>query len=265
MKKFLSFREYLLEAENAEDILDDEDDLPGEAPTPESGKEKKPEAEPEEEEEEEDKEYGCAMIEFDFPDFEKIQDQIADDDVYREDGKGKVNDPHVTLLYGILDTVDGNEVVDKLSTLKFTDITLGKLGKFENDEYDVIFLEASAPFLSKGNTEAKKFDHDEIFKTYHPHVTISYLKKGKAKEYLEKIEAEEEYTVTPTKLTFSFPDTKKIEKKIEVTDEEAETEEAPKKPAKIKSKEEFEKDKKETPKMPEDTEDLEEPSDDIEL
>lgn len=270
MKKFLSFREYLLESES-EDVEDSLDDaLSGEeAPeTPEAdakADDVKGEEKEEEKDDDEEKEYGCAMVEFDFPDFEKLKDQIADEDVYREDGKGKVNDPHVTFLYGILDTVDGKEVLDKLAGLKFTDIKLGKLGKFENEDYDVIYLEADAPFLQKGNAEAKKFDHDEFFKTYHPHVTISYLQKGKAKEYLEKLEVEDEYTVTPTKITFSFPEEKKIEKKVEITDEEeaTETPEAPKKPSKIKTKEEFEKDKEETPKMPE--EDEEEPSADIDI
>jgi 2'-5' RNA ligase len=256
MKKFLNFADFLRESEETDQ---DDLELPDESSDIEKGESKEEfEDKPKEPKKDVDaQEFGCAMVLFDFPQLKEIQDQINDEDVYREDRKGLVKDAHVTLLYGFIDEeVDPEAVLDDCEKGNFTTIKLSDLSLFENEKFDVLKLKADAAFLKTLNGKLrKKYAFENEYNEYSPHCTIAYLKKGTGQGYLDSIKLEEEeFEVTPTDVAYTFPGRDKLKRAVEVKEEEEKGEEAPaeKKDKKIMSKDEFEKSK-------------EKPVDDLEL
>ena len=157
--------------------------------------------------------YGCAMLDFNFPQMKSIHSKIDDEDLYTEEGDrtfAKETEPHITLLYGLHPEVTFEEVKDKLKDIKFTDLVIHKPSLFENEKYDVLKFDVTYPtkggaFLTKANAALKELPFTSDFPKYHAHVTIAYVKPGLGKKYTEMFK-DQEYKITPTKIVYSNAD-----------------------------------------------------------
>lgn len=108
------------------------------------------------------------------------QENITDDDLYQvEDKYGRETEPHVTVLYGLLDS-HPEKFKKFFAEQKPFNFELKKMSFFENEKYKVLKIEVIGDNLIELNKKMKKeFYHKDSFPEYNPHVTIAYLKKGK--------------------------------------------------------------------------------------
>lgn len=161
--------------------------------------------------------YGCVMVYFNFPQLKDIHSKIDEEDIYTEEGDktyGIENEPHATILYGIhSDEVKDNEIINTLKGSDVGKIILHNASLFENEKYDVLKLDAFNGNLHKLNKELQKFPFTSDYPEYHPHATISYIKKGKGKKYVDMFK-DKHFEVTPSKFVYSKPDGSKVEQQI---------------------------------------------------
>lgn len=159
-------------------------------------------------------EKGCAMLYFKFPDMEKLHSEIESGDIYDEEEKFGLEDkPHCTLLYGFHDDEIKNrqDVLDSID-ISFDSLELYNASLFENDDYDVLKFDVRESddtdddkLFAINKVLTDKFPYSTEYPDYHPHCTISYIKKGEGKKYVEKFMGKT-YTVQPWKVVYSYPD-----------------------------------------------------------
>ena len=107
------------------------------------------------------------------------REQLPDSFLYQ--AEGREDEIHVTVLYGLKDEQPNQvkEILEKQKQIKFK---LGKISLFDtNEEYDVVKIEVESPGLHKLHKLLKALPHQDSHPKYNPHVTIAYVKKGKAK------------------------------------------------------------------------------------
>ena len=89
-------------------------------------------------------EYGCVMVDFNFANWSELLESIDFDDVYKVEGKnyGLQPRPHLTLLYGIHDTVSDEKILNCFEGFTEDDfkVQLDGVSIFENPEFDVVKL-----------------------------------------------------------------------------------------------------------------------------
>lgn len=129
--------------------------------------------------------YGCVMITVDIGDdkWEEIQALINDDDIHEGEQYGREDGPHITILYGIHNNVEDEEIEELIEQIKPIKVTLDKVGIFPGDEYDVVKFEVSDKNLNKYNKlfrDNVKYTND--YPDYKAHLTIAYVKSGRGKE-----------------------------------------------------------------------------------
>lgn len=113
-----------------------------------------------------------------------LHKQISKEDLYTEEkGYGLEKEPHVTILYG-LHTTNPSGIKKLLKDEKPVKLKLGKITRFSTDDkpYDVLKIDIKSEDLTRLNKLFK--DNEEYtsdFDKYHPHLTLAYVKKGKAK------------------------------------------------------------------------------------
>lgn len=158
-------------------------------------------------------EYGCLMLDLNIPKWNILKENINPNDIYNEEGFGFEKEPHCTILFGF---IDSDEVFPKIKTIlqkihKPILLELTKISMFESKDYDVLKFDVDSSVLHKLN---KKFRDDFEYKTnypdYHPHVTISYLKKGTAKKYTTDFD--KKYKILATQFSYSRPEGKEKER-----------------------------------------------------
>ncbi len=115
-----------------------------------------------------------------FKGLKKIQRQVPEEILYVEEpGFGREIEPHVTILYGLHNENDYFTVRRILQSYKNIPIELGKISKFESDKYDVIKIEVESDACHKLHNQIKEeCINTQTYDTYHPHVTIAYVKPG---------------------------------------------------------------------------------------
>jgi 2'-5' RNA ligase len=157
-------------------------------------------------------EYGVVMLDLKVEDWKKqILSIIDEEDIYDEKGFGLEDKVHVTIFYGIKpDESTPKDVKEKIKEyLEKIDVNkeyeLEKISIFENDDYDVVKFEIEdCDELHKLNKFIEKsFPYNNDYPEYKPHATIAYVKKGKGKKYIQKLE--EPFIAIPTKLVYSYP------------------------------------------------------------
>ena len=153
--------------------------------------------------------YGCAMLYFDFPQMKILHEKIESDDIYDAEGHGLETEPHVTLLYGLHDSVEDKDVLDA-SKGRIESIQLHNASLFTNDKFDVLKLDANGQFLHDMNKKLTELPHTSDYPDYHPHCTIAYLKPGKGEKYT-KMFNDRLYEVFPKKIVYSKTDGSKKE------------------------------------------------------
>lgn len=142
---------------------------------------------------------------------------LKDEDIYtdpKDSGLGREDEIHATILYG-LHTVKTDPVKKALSGEKCFDCTLGKMKKFEGrDGYDVLYIEIKASGLHRLNKTLQKLPFTSNYPKYTPHVTIAYVKKGRADKHLNSEEfAGKKFHID--EIVFSSKEGKKTEIRLE--------------------------------------------------
>jgi hypothetical protein len=132
--------------------------------------------------------FGVVMIEIPVNNWDEIVSHIDPDDVYTEGEKYGIEDnPHCTILYGLHKEVSVEMVEEVLSSVNSgIDIEIEGIGIFNNHpKFDVV------KFNIKPNNklqylfdELSKLPNSNEYPDYCPHITISYVKKGTAKKYI---------------------------------------------------------------------------------
>ena len=153
---------------------------------------------------------GCVMMKLDIPDWNEVCSFIKKEDVYEQEDKGIVDDPHVTVLYGYYSFVSPNDVVKVLRTLKQPTVEFGDIGVFENNpEFDVVMIKVKSDNLAEMNLSLSALPHETTYSDYKPHVTIAYVKKGTGKKY-EGLTVNFPSELVLTDAVYSMPDGQKI-------------------------------------------------------
>ena len=96
---------------------------------------------------------------------------------------GLESTPHITVKYGLHtnDARDLNELVKCHMPVK---VFLGKTNVFESDEYDVVVFDVISKQIRELNKKIKNsLECTDTFKTYIPHMTIAYVRKGEGAKY----------------------------------------------------------------------------------
>jgi len=162
-------------------------------------------------------EYGCSMVYFDLPFIDMIHEYIDEKDIYEDPNDpsyGLEDEPHVTLLFGLHDNVDDEDVFDLSTPKEITPITLKNIGCFESQNgYNVLKFEAEADWLGECNEKLTELPHTSNFQDYKPHCTISYMINGKCDKYIDILKGVE-IKVEPKELVYSKPSGQKIKRSI---------------------------------------------------
>lgn len=153
---------------------------------------------------------GCIMLDFNYNKWEDFIKHLIDEkDIYDKEGFGFEEEPHVTILFGILPNKHTfEEVKEKLLE---TDINLHRyyelkyISIFESKEYDVLKfdLKDCDEIFELNKYCVKEFEFENDYPKYHPHVTIAYIKKGRGKKYIQNLI--EPLIVQPFELVYSYP------------------------------------------------------------
>lgn len=163
-------------------------------------------------------EYSCTKV--DIPeDLAKSimdwgKDNVKDNDLYTEgdNSKGREDQIHITLLYGIKDQ-EPDTTAKVISKEKPFEIRLGLINLFrDKKEYDVLKIEVESGDLEKLHYSMRdKIDNENTYPTYNPHVTIAYVKKDSANAFV----GDETFKGKTFKVDhIVFSDGKDLEKKL---------------------------------------------------
>ena len=91
----------------------------------------------------------------------------------------------MTVLYGFVPSVNPEDVCDSVAGFGKVSFRLGKVSRFQQDECDVIKVDV------EGETLRALHDHllddfdglvEQTYHSYHPHLTLAYVKKGACQE-----------------------------------------------------------------------------------
>ena len=130
--------------------------------------------------------YGCVMAELPKELADKVMAfsaLIPDEDVFGDDEKGREDQIHVTVKYG-LHTDDPKKVEEVVSGYPAVTIELGGMSVFHNEDNVVLKLDVRSPDLHQLNRViSKELKCTDSFHEYHPHVTVAYLKHRKDDPY----------------------------------------------------------------------------------
>lgn len=165
-------------------------------------------------------EYGCVMVGLntDTNKWNEIQNMIDEDDIYfgngEDGGYGRELDPHVTILFGIHADVKDDKVEGLIDEITTPNLILKKISSFENELFDVLKFDVESEDLHQLNEKLKTLPHTTSYPNYHPHATICYLKKGKAKKYVKELSDVKPIEVAPSEILYSKPDGTKKKYKI---------------------------------------------------
>ena len=131
--------------------------------------------------------YGCVMINLDFPNWEKLISKINPKDIYlpEDPTHGIESNPHVTILYGLHSDVTEEEVIRSIQNKGISNINLEVNGIdiFQNKDFDVIKMNVKSDTLNTLNKELSKLPHTSDYPDYKPHITIGYVKPGLGIKY----------------------------------------------------------------------------------
>jgi 2'-5' RNA ligase len=165
-----------------------------------------------EEKKEQKYDYGCAMLYLDFPQMESLHEQIDPEDIYTEEGErsyGLEKEPHVTLLYGLHEEVDGETVKKICLEHQYESLVLENVSCFENEKFDVLKFDVNGESLHECNKKLSELPHTTDYPDYHPHATIGYLKPGTGKKYIQAMK-DQSHEVAPHSVVYSMPSGEKL-------------------------------------------------------
>lgn len=139
--------------------------------------------------------YGCLMLTIKVPNWENILNLIPQQDLYiQQEGYGKQQNSHVTILYGLHDDqIDQNKLQQQIqeSINQPIKIKLKNLSLFQGDNpYDVLKFQVQSQKLHQLNKKFSKYPNTNKYPEYKPHMTVAYIKKGLGKKYIGQVSKE---------------------------------------------------------------------------
>jgi hypothetical protein len=154
---------------------------------------------------------GCLMLDVPFGERgddnkwdREILGKINLDDVYNVPGFGLDFNPHITVLYGFdLEKVAPYHIEKLLPENPIT-FSISDVSYFESPDYDVLKFGIYSPQLIELNKIYRNLPHENSYPDYKPHLTISYLKKGRAEKYIEVFKNFVNISFQSSKLDYSF-------------------------------------------------------------
>lgn len=112
---------------------------------------------------------------------------IDSDDLELSEG-GLETNPHVTIKYGLLDSVTVDDVISVLSNVSPVRLALGITASFnatDTHDYDVLIVKVvSADLRALNELLSAMLPTIDTQTSYVPHVTVAYLKTGTASKYV---------------------------------------------------------------------------------
>ena len=131
--------------------------------------------------------YAFLMVKYDTPlVIEKLHKDIDPEDVYEYGNEqfGLEKDTHATLAPCLDNGITVVELKKYLNPIGSYSACIGELSMFECPDYDVLKYDVTCQALHESNAKigAHHTMHTEY--TYHPHMTVAYMKKGCAKKYM---------------------------------------------------------------------------------
>lgn len=153
-------------------------------------------------------EYGCLMVGLDIDKdiWNEIQNIIDSDDLYidpKDPSFGREMNPHVTILFGLHETIKDEEIEKDIKEIKKPKLTNNGVSFFTAKDYDVLKFDIVSSQLESENKKFKEYPYTNNFKDYKAHATIAYLKPNTIKKYLEKLEEFEDYEFVAKELIYS--------------------------------------------------------------
>ena len=153
--------------------------------------------------------FGCAMVEIPFEDWNQITGKIDPEDAYEVEGDrsyGIQDNPHVTILYGLHGSVSPEElksVLDRFNgNLK---IKIAGIGIFENEDFDVVKMNVVPDGgLQQLHDMVSELPNSDQYPEYKPHITIAYVKKGSGRKYEDPSFSREVSEIS--EICYSMPD-----------------------------------------------------------
>ena len=136
--------------------------------------------------------YGCIMAYIGGDDKDKIlsfnKKLIDDDIIYNNKQKefGREIEPHVTIKFGLTKAYTRDEIGNMLDNIIPFKIKLKKISVFENDDFDVVKLDADGEELRQLNKKFSKLPNEDEHPEYHPHCTLAYVNPGEGKKFEDK-------------------------------------------------------------------------------
>lgn len=137
--------------------------------------------------------YSSVLVNLDSAKLVGIARALIDpDDLTQVEGYGNSvsdgleTDPHVTVLYGLLD--NDPEVVSDLISQNWdrpVKIVFGKTMIFEIDDYDVVVVEIISDDLKALHELLESLPNEQTYDEYRPHMTLAYVKTGTGSKYDE--------------------------------------------------------------------------------
>lgn len=137
--------------------------------------------------------YGCIMGYFNngFND-----PAISEEDLYNneENEYGLEIEPHVTVLYGLIDDqIDEEEIIDLLRMINGPVVNTKQISLFTNDKFDVVKWDIESDELKILNKIfSKTYPFKSDFPDYHAHCTIAYCLPGTGSKYESVLDEPEE-------------------------------------------------------------------------
>lgn len=157
------------------------------------------------------REYAFMMVKYKMPsEIKKIQSDIDEDDIYidpqDEDRYGIENDAHVTIAPCLDNDIDLDELKKLLPPPQKCGAYIRDISVFRCKDYDVLKADVSSNTLLQTNQNIlDKYESFSEYKdSYHPHLTIAYLKKGKGDKYANAIDLIKLIPLEPSKYWFTW-------------------------------------------------------------
>lgn len=128
----------------------------------------------------------CLMLKLKFNEWGEILKMVKDEDCFK-----KETIPHVTIIYGLDPSISFERQIKPMleKVREPIEIKCIGIGCFKNEDFDVLKFEIQSEFLDKFHELLKNtFPNEQRFSKYQPHITIAYLRKGLADNYLPKLQ-----------------------------------------------------------------------------
>lgn len=133
-----------------------------------------------------------------------LTENIKQEDLDKQPGSDPIERRHHITLHILLPDRPSAELIKQIKCVESFPVTVSGLGCFENKDKDVLFMKVKVDdkLLALHGLIVSSYGMKWPRPEYTPHVTIAFLKPGKAKEYTSSLKMEKNITVTANVVEF---------------------------------------------------------------